>query len=357
MKFINMFKKLVLPLASIPLLFSCSIFGTSATTDASIGSMYIEKATATDSYIEINSATLEEMLAHQSAGHKYDFVLFVTQSGCGGCAIAKEYIEQLVAETDFKVYGIDASLYKATYLKDLYNIPALGGTPTLFFFTDGEAVKTMAGVSDSYDEFKSEFTSTIKYTSASSYDLNDYVSSTAKDGDDEYKYNTYSPDTTETLDYVIANTENITVLFTWSLCGDCASMYDSFFIDYMNEDSNKDFYSFDVNALRINKPVSEPEDKESQAYQDWLTWINFADKYGLSNYKDGKVPAFINFVNGKFSSMVVYRNEGEATENEDGTFSYLGAYNSSVKEIKADNLNDLKVKANVQEIKLVKEIC
>jgi len=357
MKFKNMCKKLILPLACIPLLFSCSLFETSTTTDTSVSSMYIEKATATDSYIEINSATLEEMLALQSSGQKFDFVLFVTEAGCGGCAIAKEYIEQLVTETDFKIYGIDSSLYKATYLKDIYSIPAIGGTPTFFFFSGGTAVKTVTGVTDSYAEFKSDFSTSIEYASINCYDLNDYALSTAVDGDAEYKYNTSSPSTTETLDYMISNTDDITVLFTWSTCSDCSSLYDSFFMDYMNEDSNKDFYCFDVDAFRADKPATEPEDKTSDDYQKWLTWTTFANKYGFGTYRDGKVPTFVNFVNGEFSNMVVYGNEGEATENEDGTYSYLNAYNDAVKSIEASNTNDLKVKANVQEIKLVKEIC
>ena len=346
--------KFITLLMCLPLLAGCNLFSSSSTEE--VGSIYMEKSLSIESYINIGSQDLEDMLDYQNSGDKFDFVLFVYATDCSACTLAKSQIETLVKEKGYKIYGINKVSYDILANDDSFDLPSVSGTPQILFFSHEEVVRTIEGVYADYDSFKTEFEQSNKYPNINSYDVNDYSSSFATEDGKEYPYNEYVDSTTDTLDQLISASEEVTVLFTWKVCGDCSNLYDSFYLDYMNEDSSKNFYCFDVNYFRLTKPSSEPEDQTSEDYANWEKWVNFSSKYGFGSYRDGKVPSFVKFLNGEFSKMVVYANEGSAEQNDDGTYSYPNAYNESVKAIQAENENDLKVKANIEEISLVKEL-
>lgn len=354
----NLFKKTIRSLSiltiGIPLLSGCNVFSSSNVEE--IKTVYMEKALGISSFIEIDNNELAEMLDYQSNGDKFDFILLVYASGCPACTVAKSNIEKLVKETGYKIYSINKVYYETAQEDQTLNLPAVGGTPQILFFSHRKVVRTIKGVSSDYSQFKNEIAESNKYTNVNSYDVNDYSSATIKEDDQEFIYHTYSEKTTTTLDKLISTEPEVVILFTWKVCGDCSNLYDSFYMNFMNEDKTKKFYCFDVNYFRLTKPLEEPEDQTSDEYGEWKKWIDFSSKYGFGVYRDGKVPSFVKFVNGKFSQMVVYANEGEAKQNSDGTYSYPLAYNDDIKKIKASNVNDLKVKANVTEINLIKSL-
>lgn len=341
-------------LMCLPLMAGCDLFSTSTTEE--VGSIYMEKALSIESYIDIGAQDLEDMLDYQSNGDKFDFVLFVYATDCSACSLAKSHIETLVEEKGYKIYGINKVSYDILADDDSFDLPSVSGTPQILFFSNEEVVRTIEGVYMDYDSFKSEFEESNEYPNINSYDINDYSSSSITEDGEEYAYNEYVDSTTDTLDQLISTSTEVTILFTWKVCGDCSNLYDSFYLDYMNEDSSKIFYCFDVDYFRLTKPSEEPEDQTSEDYANWVKWVDFSSKYGFGSYRYGKVPSFVKFVNGEFSEMVVYANEGSAEQNDDGTYSYPNAYNESVKAIQADSENDLKVKANVEEISLVKAL-
>ena len=347
-------RKFLMLMMCLPLLTGCNLFSTSSI--EKVGSIYMEKALSIESYISIDSNGLENMLDYQTNGDKFDFVLFVYANGCSACTLAKTQIETLVKEKSYKIYGINKVSYDILANDDAFDLPSVSGTPQILFFSNEQVVRTIEGVYADYDSFKTEFEASNKYSNINSYDVNDYSSSTIVEDGEEYAYNEYVDSTTDTLDQLISTSTNVTVLFTWKVCGDCSNLYDSFYLDYMNEDSSKKFYCFDVDYFRLTKPVEEPNDQTSEDYANWEKWVNFSSKYGFGLYRYGKVPSFVKFVNGKFSEMVVYANEGSVEQNDDGTYSYPDAYNESVKSIKAGSENDLKVKANIAEINLVKAL-
>jgi len=346
-------KKILVILLGIPLLIGCDF--TSESTEETRG-IYMERALSTESFIEIGSQDLEEMISYQINGEKYDFVLMVYATDCSACTLAKSHIKKLVGEEGYKIYAINKVSYDILAEDEDLDLPAVGGTPQFLFFSNREVVGTIDGVYPEYDQFKEQFAEMDKYPNANCYDVNDYTTKTTVENDETITYNEYAEDTTETLDNLIATESEVTVLFTWKVCGDCANLYDSFYLDYMNENSDKNFYCFEVNYFRLTKPSYEPEDKDSEEYANWLKWTEFANKYGFGTYRHGKVPSLVKFVDGEFSEMAVYANEGKAVQNDDGTYSYPKAYAESVRAITADNENDLKVKANLEEIRLFKEL-
>lgn len=347
-------RKFLTVLVSLPLVASCDIYGTSTTEE--VGGIYMEKALSIDSFIEIGSQDLKDMIGYQVNGEKYDFALLVYASDCSACTLAKSHISTLVKQKGYKVYSINKVSYDIVAESEYYDLPAVNGTPQILFFSEKAVVRTIEGIYTDYDSFNNEFEQSNKYSNINCYDVNDYKSNTMTENDEELTYYEFDETGTDTLDALISSEDEVTVVFTWKVCGDCSNLYDSFYLDYMNEDESKNFYCFDVNYFRLTKPSSKPEDQTSQEYADWIKWKNFADKYGFGIYRDGKVPSFVKYVNGEFSEMVVYANEGSSEQNDDGTYSYPNAYNDSVKAIKAENENDLQVKANVEEIRLVKEL-
>ena len=298
------------------------------------------KSDMLDSYVKLTADDVEYHITT-----KDDFVLMVSQKTCSACTIAKKLLRSYVSETKNLVYDIELSDYE-TIVSSVANIPIVKNTPTFLFFKNGELLKKIEGFKNDYDDFKNTFNRYIY--SRNLYTLNTYEKIS---GNSDWYYVENKSDTS-VLDNKIASTNDLTVYYSWLICSDCHNFHDKIYTKYVNElNSTIKAYEFEVTYFRSNKPSVKPNEGE-EGYEDYMRWFNFASKYGFGEYRDGKVPALVNYTNGQVNEYAIFANDSDVKE-ENGVFRYDTAYFSEVKELRANSRQELKNKAEKLEIELV----
>lgn len=295
----------------------------------------------------------EDMIGLSRMTTASDFALIVFSNSCSACQTLIGYLKTYTEESHVVFYGLTyasyASIYTSLHASNPEIYPTVSGTPTIISYSSGTAVSVYTGVPASYSAFKANMDAL--FPKRNFYSLNALENKTGRfDADDTYPYDLSSPDSTAQLDSYIASNSDSAVLFTWKRCSDCASLFNDRLISYMNQNPGYSFYSFEVDYFR-NRDLTDEEENQ--------IWSSFASKYGFSDFKGGKVPTLVYFENGVPSSFSVYKNEGEATQNSDGSYSYLSAYSANVSKIKASGenaLETLKKQAEEAEFQEFKDI-
>lgn len=299
------------------------------------------KSEALDSYVKLSADDVEYHISTED-----DFVLMVSQKTCSACTIAKKLLRTYISETNNLIYDIELSDYE-TISTSNKALPEVKNTPTFLFFKGGSLLKKIEGFKNDYDDFKNTFNRYIY--SRNLYTLNTYEKVS---GNSDWYYVENKSDTT-ILDKAISSNKDLTVYYSWLICSDCHNFHEKIYTKYINSlNSNSKAYEFEVTYFRSGKPGTKPNEGED-GYDEYMRWLNFATKYGFGEYRDGKIPALINYKEGQVNEYAIFANDSNVIE-EDGTFRYDTAYYNEVKEIRASSKAELKAQAEKLEIQLVK---
>lgn len=296
-----------------------------------------------DSYVALSA---EELSFHLAA--KDDFALMVSQKSCLGCRQAKTYLKSYVAATHNIIYDIDYADYSEIQAVQK-ELPTIKKTPTFLFFRAGEVLKMVEGVSNDIEGFKALFDKYL--TDNEVYSLNTFEK---VPGNGDYWYTENKADLS-VLQKKIADSEDLTVFYTWLRCGDCQNFHRQMFDEYVTKlDKSIKVYQFEVDYFRKDKPALKP-DETDESYADYQKWYNFADEMGFASYRDGKVPVLVNYRSGEFSEMAVFANDGEIQKDENGNYYYGLTFYDEIQNIRADSEKTLQKKAQQRELELVRE--
>jgi hypothetical protein len=347
----DMKKKLIRVLAAIfwiSTLFGC---GNSSSSDSN-PKIYMKKSSSADSFILINSSSLEDLITLSRVSKMNDFMLFVYQDGCTACTMAKKHLKTFISNNKYMIYGIPYTYYAELTSEDASTYPS-ATWPDFFFYSGGKPVARYDGIVASYTTFESDMK---KFFYQGSYYLLNALSSKTgyEDSSTSYTYDSFEEESTQLLDEAKGKSD-APILFTWKRCSDCAGLFDNYLWDYISKNPSKDFFGFEVDYFRNFKPALEPTDPTSTDYLYWKRWADFASLYGLDNYLYGKVPCLISYKDASFDKMVVYHNEGEII-NSNGVYSFSSAYNSEITELTSDSEESLIEKGEEKEFALMRTL-
>lgn len=298
------------------------------------------KSESLDSYVKMTADDVEYHISTED-----DFVLMVSQKTCSACTIAKKLLRTYISETNNLIYDIELSDYE-TISASNKDLPTVKNTPTFLFFKGGSLLKKIEGFKNDYDDFKNTLNRYIY--SRNLYTLNTYE----KVSENSDWYYVENKSDTSTLDNAISSNKDLTVYYSWLICSDCHNFHEKIYTKYINSlNSNIKAYEFEVTYFRSGKPGTKPNEGE-EGYEEYMRWLNFANKYGFGEYRDGKIPALVNYQNGQVNEYAIFANDSNVVE-ENGTFRYGTTYYDEVKEIRANSKAELKTQAEKLEIQLV----
>lgn len=223
---------------------------------------------------------------------KDSFVLYVSLYSCTSCAyFNNNVLNKFINETKSVIYNIDLSEIEATKNDKL---PYVKETPTLLIYNNGQKTNSI-----SYLDNEKIF----KDIEAFKNYLLDYVI-----------FPRIIEISEKSLDNKINNKENFYLYIGWSKCGDCKMLNKRILNDYY-KNNDKIIYYLESDSYRKNKPSKRPilnenpTSDELKEYNNYLKWLDFANKYNFSSYEDGKVPTLQYYKNGKVLEMIVYLND------------------------------------------------
>jgi len=241
------------------------------------------------SYVEIDTAA--ELQA--KIDNEESFVLYLYSSICNNCKEFKsDVLEPFIAETHMEIFAIETSV------AGLSKVIKVNSTPTLVVYNEGL-------IESKVDPTKSDAFNSVS-------ELKTYLS----------KY-VYLPQfyyvTKAQMDSLLSSSESFFLFFESYTCGDCYKFKNESLYPYLKDNTLvKKFYVYEVSDYR----GSEEEG----------VWQQFKDDYGLSNTKNqlgygvGYVPSIQYIESGVIKDMMVFYNDTEKVQHEDGTFSYSVSY-------------------------------
>lgn len=294
-----------------------------------------------DSYVVLDAA---EFSYHLASGD--DFVVMITTPGCLSCHEAKRHLRTYIQETGNIVYTVDFGEY-SSLMSEFKVLPTVTKTPTFLFFKGGELLKKIEGVREDYADFKALMARYVADVPV--YTLNGYDRETSS-SDFWYIENKSDTAMLESVTGSAGNAKSATVFYTWLRCGDCQNLHRSLFDDYVTKLApDQPVYLYEVDYLRSRKPGTKPE-AGAEGYDDYMNWVNFCTKFGFGFYRDGKVPALVNYENGAVVDVAVFANDGDMKKNEDGTWSYEITFYPEVAALKAESAVALQKEAEKIEL-------
>lgn len=220
------------------------------------------------------------------------FLLYVSVQYCTTCASFKNNVLlDFIKETKSIIYNIDLS--EIENIKDK-NIPYVKDAPTLLVYNEGIKVNTLSYLDDEkvfkdINYFKEYLLNYVIFPRIITIDEN-------------------------SLDEKINNNESFYLYIGWDKCGDCKRLNKRIINSYYKNNS-KTIYYLESDKYRKNKPNKKiilsdnPTDEELLEYNNYMKWLEFANKYNFSSYEDGKVPTLQYYKNKEVIEMVVYLND------------------------------------------------
>lgn len=220
------------------------------------------------------------------------FVLYVSLYSCTSCAyFNNNVLKEFINETKSVIYNIDLSEIEAIKNDKL---PYVKETPTIIIYNTGKKVNLV-----SYLDNEKIFKDINLFKNY----LLDYVI-----------FPQIITISEESLDNKINNKENFYLYIGWSKCGDCKMLNKRILNDYY-KNNDKMIYYLESDNYRKNKPSKKPilsenpTSEEIEEYNNYIKWLDFANKYNFSIYEDGKVPTLQYYKDGKVVEMIVYLND------------------------------------------------
>lgn len=236
-------------------------------------------------FITIDAASYRDKIANEDS-----FLLLVYSSTCLSCREFEKVLNSYISTTSAMIYAIsttDASTANLT----------IKTTPTLIVYKEGNekarvsetdpAVQTAAGFQSFIDKH---------FFLSSRISIDEEKFRELKEAEDEF-----------------------IILFSWSKCGDCQFLNESFFNKFRAKHPDWTFYELDLHEyydLRENS--------------DDPIWTNMTKEFGLSKestegfgYRNGVVPTFQLRKNKTISKAAVVFNDEYAVETKDGQTTSL----------------------------------
>ena len=242
------------------------------------------------SLVELEAEQLQEKIENEE-----DFLLIIRLEGCSSCEVFNnDVLKPFIKETHSVIYSIYA--HKLDSAPKFDNKPKYKLAPNFQVYKQGKSI-----VSENYDTGKKYFSNLDEFKSfISKYVIYPKVVEVSE----------------ETLDSYIAQGKSFILYIGWDKCGDCVLVYENVLKEYLiNKQSNQIVLYLEVDEYRRNKPSSKPVVDENSTpedllnYENYMKWLDFANKYEFAFYRDGKVPTFHYYENGKVSSSIVYKND------------------------------------------------
>ncbi len=230
-----------------------------------------------------------------------DFVLFVySDCGCGGHTdLVISSLQEYIKESNSLIYSIESKDYKKLPISLEKDFPLWPSDlieetkvlPWLNFYKDGKLTKKV-----NYEQKMETIDGLNNIISKYAY-TNGKVCLNTISPYTHINFNFYKFDfsSTSLLDEVIK--ENPIIEYTWKECSDCFA-----FKKYereLFENFDKKLYYFEVDYFRCNENKDEL----------WEQTNAFPYKYQFASYRGGKVPCFINYINGIKDEMSIFRND------------------------------------------------
>lgn len=287
-----------------------------------------------DSFILIDDRELINYI-----NQKKDFMVVIGQQGCESCINIIPTFNEYIKNTSRIIYWIEISDYLLAEesLKNSgeYALNPMINTASLLFFDDGITIKNLEYSHSLYSSTSSLEREINKYTYNSKYfNLNDIVK-TSYMGDYYMYKNSYS--TYKLLNERVRDDQDITVLYTLNTCKDCQLLKQMFLDEYLVS-KNYRLYYFEVDDIRNGN-----EDD----------WITFKSLFQFDNYRDGRVPTFVSYQEGKKINMAVFVND--VIEEKDNKFIITDSFwEEDVIGINGSTYEECYNKASKIEEKLIK---
>lgn len=329
-------KKSLLVLISTLLSFNCISCSNKQDPLKSDNSIKIDQIDSIDSFIKIDENELYSLI-----NKKKDFVLVIGQEGCLSCESIIPVLKSYISNYDFVFYWIDISSYQEAVkiLKDdeTYSLKPVVMSASLLLFDEGKDVEYIEYDMKLYESKDSVGKKLNKYISRSGYYLiNDLVEISYSEGVNMYQNNIESYENLKDLIY--DKKEEVTVLFSWYQCPDCQLLKSLVLDDYLKT-TIKPLYFFEVDGIRNS---SEDE------------WVIFKSYFQFDDYRDGRVPTFVHFKDGKKVDMAVFVND--VIEEEDNEFVITESFwEDKIVGLKASTKEELYNKSAKEEAKYIKE--
>ena len=263
----------------------------------------------TNSLVELTSQEQLDTLRE----NEYDFIVYAYVQGCSTCRSFETKLQSYI-----KNYGV--TIYKINYTTTLSDTDpiklAKGAAPAIGFYKGGKKLYISAYNSSTREQF----------TNDDSFNdmMNKYVSFPNALFIEPFD-----------LDVKKNMKETMIVLFTRSSCGDCNSLFDDFFNEYLATHKDKRIYMIECDKKGIRYDENGEFDSEQ--------WQNFKDKYQLSKkgseeyFKDGILNDSDVYVNDSYESKLI---EGTKKYKVTITNSFLADLIGKTFEFDAPNVSD-----------------
>lgn len=256
-------------------------------------------ATLTETVEIQDVSALQEMVES-----KLSFVLVLKIQSCSSCSsFFKNAVYPYIAATHAKIYSMNGILLED--YPSFSNKPTFRISPTLVIYHQGVIVSSL------------------------SYSSNNDVFTSQKGLENHLEQYVIKPRlislSEEMIQQKAENKESFVLYIGWYRCGDCMKLNEYVLQDYLKE-HDVTIYYLESDFYRKNKPSEKPEEppadasqEEMEAYQSALQaynlWIEFATRYEIVSYRDGKVPALLYYHQGIISDHLIYHND---VINEEG---------------------------------------
>ena len=356
-----MIKKLSLII--LPILFSSSFLSCKKENIEEIDSDIVSLKRVEDitSLVEITSASQFNNIA------RYDeAMIIIYRVGCTHCENLFSSLREIIKKEHILVYFLEIDKYLEAY-NDISNkegkfaflYPKVTSTPTTLFFSNGELKNYYVG---NFKDINLELFEYIEYSNM--YLVNDFILDEGKTNYhiDYEEENDYPGINTTNLDSLISKGNKVTIMYSWRKCGDCKEYYKYVLNPYLNKNSSKKIYIYEVDGYYSLK---NSLDENNNPNNDYLNlWYDFSNKYHLSDYVfydkynhlSGVVPTIVTYYSITNYSINVFRNDYNVVINSDNTLSYLGSFYSEVKEIKTTKKVTSDDKTSSDYISALKEL-
>ena len=315
----------------LPLLFSLLTFSSCSNKS----SIHLEQSYKVDSFIYIDSNELLNVISS-----KKDFALMLGLKGCESCERVKPIIKEYIKDNNTPFYWIETSEYKkcVSLLQDDkdYSLKPANYSATLVLFDEGKDIhhinyndKLYSTVSNFTKELTKRGVSISGYTMINDFEKIKYMN----EEDVMYKKNLSSANNLKEL---VNNKSKVTILYSWFECPDCILLND--YLDPYMENNKNNLYVFEVSSLR----------------EDDQEWDNFKKEFEFDSYREGRVPSFVTYENGKKIDMCVFVND--VIEEQNGKYVITESfYKDKIEGMSSSSLEDLRNKSSKEEFKFIKE--
>ena len=315
-----------------PLLFSLFTFSSCSNKS----NIHLEQSSKVDSFIYVDSNELLDIISS-----KKDFALMLGLKGCESCERVKPIVKEYIKENNTPFYWIETSEYKKciTLLQDDtdYSLKAINYSATLILFDEGKDIHHIS-YSDKLYSSIINFTKELNKCNVgiSGYNMiNDFEQIKYMNEEDiMYKKKLSS---TNDLKELINSNNKVTVLYSWFECPDCVLLFDDYLDSYMS-DNPKNLYVFEVSSIRENEEE----------------WKSFKQEFEFNSYREGRIPSFVTYQDGKKIDMCVFIND--VIEEQNGKYIITNSfYKEKIEGMSSSSLEELKTKSAKEEFKYIKE--